>query len=127
MASESAQDLLALVMVGGRYFVGEVMDEQRAATLPGEIITLRNVINIDIITIPVRAPNGQTAFHKEITAEPFLFSWEGSPILIRPEVISLFSTMEEGDRKRYKKLVADAERLVKQLRAQDAGLVLPAI
>ncbi len=125
MAPESAEGVWALMLIGGRYFVGEIICQKEEQPMPGAVLESRRAIGEEVMVIPIRSASGAPAFRKEVTAEPLIFSWEGSPLHVKPDMVSQLRSMKPGDQERYKKIIADGERLIGELRAQAAGLVTP--
>lgn len=123
MESESAEDIWALVQVGPKFYMGTVQNGGHA--YPGSVFELAKVCEVTSMILPAPGPEGRPVFHKEISCDPFILSFEGSMLRVKPDLVLLFSEMKTGDRRRYKALVDRAEQVAQQARAASIGLTLP--
>lgn len=133
MATESTEDLWAVVIAGSKTFIGKMTDRGEAPIniasvleelVDGMLLRFDTAYEIVGMHIPVRGPNGEPTISKQISSEPFLLSFEGSPIYLKADAISFFPQMKDGDKNRYKMLVAQAEKIATDARASAAGIVM---
>lgn len=136
MGTESSEDLSnvrpdiwAVVLCGPKVYLGSIdaasPDDARMLFEHGRTISIRPAYEINVALIPVRGPDGQPGISKQMSAEPFLLSLEGSGLLLIPTGLSLFCDMKSGDAARYKTLADQAAKLAMNARAAQSGLALP--
>lgn len=132
MGTEPSEDFWALIMVGNRSFLGEVIHhplsntEEAADHLMSQpCVKVLTPFEVTTTLMPMRGPDGRPAINKEISAEPVLLSFEGSPAYLKPTGLMFFREMQPGDRERYKKLIEQAKRLALGARASASGIAVP--
>jgi len=127
--SEVRPDIWAVVLCGPKVYLGSIdaasPDEAKLLLEHGRTIHIRPAYEVSVTLIPVRGPDGQPAISKQMSAEPFLLSLEGSGLLLIPTGLSLFCDMKAGDATRYKTLVDQAAKLAMNARAAQSGLAIP--
>jgi hypothetical protein len=120
----SDDDKWALIFSGGRAYLGCSRDGMSGA-FHDALVSFNPIYEITVMNIPMQGPGGQVLFNKQISSEPVLLSFEGSPVYLKVSGFCPFSEMKPGDRARYKGLADQAEKLATAARADQAGLVLP--
>ncbi len=133
MDTESESDIWAIVETASRTFIGQIRGtydpdfvggiEHRVRRL--DTLLMKPVYELTAMNIPMRGPQGQMIFNREISAQPYYLSFEECALRVQPVSVMLFSDMSENDRARYKGAVKEAEALATAARAKAAGIVPP--
>jgi hypothetical protein len=76
--------------------------------------------------IPVgRDSNGAPIISKNISAEPILVSFSGSPLVMKADLLVRGEEMKKEDQARYKRLADTAAMMCREARAAEANILLP--
>lgn len=118
MAEQHSEDFWSLVLSGSRYFLGVI----KAHNAEKNTVKMEPCYEVSANLVPMRGPQGHQVLSKNISADPVLVSFAGSPMTLFITAISKGEDMQVSDQARYKKLAANAEKMALEARAADFGI-----
>lgn len=109
----------AIVTQGGLRFIGEYVSSVNGPD------RLQMAYELTIHIIPMPTPNG-VMLQKQIVCSPVLVTNDVSSLEFYGSFsVQRFSVLSTADVKRYIDLISGAEKMALELRAREAGIVMP--